>query len=81
VRAAPWGRRRVSRRRWTRRYGFDSDSLGALRSQIERAVPHGFVSIRGRSRAGAWEVAPSSVVTRWSGLAERLEKIQVNVRA
>src|SRR5947208_11417815 len=34
------------------------DSLGSLRSAIERAVPHGFESIRGRSRKGAWEITP-----------------------
>src|SRR5882724_7737278 len=52
------------------------DSLGSLRSRIERAVPHGFVSIRGRSRKGAWEIAPASVVTRWGALAGRLEQIE-----
>ena len=52
------------------------DSLGRVRSAIERAVPHGFVTIPGRSVKGAWSVTPSSVVTRWSRLAGRLESIE-----
>jgi tRNA-splicing ligase RtcB len=47
------------------------DSLGALRSHIEHAVPHGFVTTPGRALKGGWEVTPSSVVTRWSRLSER----------
>jgi tRNA-splicing ligase RtcB len=49
--------------------------LIAVRQRIERAVPHGFETIRGRSRKGAWEIAPNSVITRWRGLADRLERI------
>src|SRR3954451_21467611 len=52
------------------------DSLASLRTRIERAVPHGFVSTRGRARKGEWENMPASVTTRWSGLADRLTKIQ-----
>jgi tRNA-splicing ligase RtcB len=52
------------------------DSLGEIRSQIERAVPHGFTTVPGRSVKGAWSVAPNSVVTRWRGLAARLEPIE-----
>ena len=52
------------------------DSLGGVRSEIERAVPHGFVTVRGRSVKGTWEVAPNSVVTRWSRLADRMERIE-----
>lgn len=52
------------------------ESLSFIRTQIERAVPHGFVTIPGRSHKGAWTVAPSSIVTRWRGLAERLERIE-----
>ncbi len=51
------------------------DSLGALRSRIERAVPHGFVSVKGRAQRGAWTVTPDSVVSRWRGLAERHDVI------
>jgi tRNA-splicing ligase RtcB len=51
------------------------ESLGTIRSRIERAVPHGFVTIPGRSVKGAWSVAPDSVLTRWRRLADRLEPI------
>jgi tRNA-splicing ligase RtcB (3'-phosphate/5'-hydroxy nucleic acid ligase) len=51
------------------------DSLATIRMQIERAVPHGFVTVPGRSHKGAWSVTPSSVITRWRGLAERLDLI------
>ncbi|MGH1418337.1 MAG: RtcB family protein [Hyphomicrobiaceae bacterium] len=47
------------------------DNLAAVRSDIERAVPHGFVSTRGRARRGGWEVVPNSVGTRWRDLEER----------
>ena len=36
------------------------ESLGKIRVAIERAVPHGFVTIPGRSVKGAWSVAPDS---------------------
>jgi len=51
------------------------ESLGKLRSRIERAVPHGFITIPGRSVKGAWSVAPDSVLTRWRTLADRLDPI------
>ena len=51
------------------------ESLGKIRSRIERAVPHGFVTTPGRSVKGAWSVPPDSVLTRWRGLADRLEPI------
>lgn len=41
------------------------DSLLQMRNQIERAVPHGFETIKGRSVKGAWEVEPQAVCTRW----------------
>ena len=34
------------------------ESLVSLRTRIERAVPHGFVSSRGRARKGEWENTP-----------------------
>lgn len=52
------------------------ESLASLRTRIERAVPHGFVSTRGRARKGEWENMPASVSTRWSGLADRLTRIE-----
>ncbi len=51
------------------------ESLATVRAQIERAVPHGFVTVPGRSHKGAWSVAPNSIITRWRGLAERLDRI------
>ena len=51
------------------------ESLTPLRSRIERAVPHGFVTIPNRSVKGSWVSVPSSVATRWRGLASRLEPI------
>jgi tRNA-splicing ligase RtcB len=51
------------------------EALGKIRARIERAVPHGFVTIPGRSVKGAWAVAPDSVVTRWRGLADGLDRI------
>jgi tRNA-splicing ligase RtcB len=51
------------------------ESLAKVRSRIERAVPHGFESTPGRASKGAWTVAPGSVITRWQGLAPRLERI------
>lgn len=52
------------------------DSLRATRSAIERAVPHGFVTVQGRSHKGAWSVTPNSVITRWKALASRLDAIE-----
>ena len=51
------------------------ESLGKIRSRIERAVPHGFVTIKGRSVKGSWAVAPDSVLTRWRELSDRLDPI------
>jgi len=51
------------------------ESLGKIRSRIERAVPHGFVTTPGRSVKGSWSVAPDSVLTRWRTLSRRLEPI------
>ena len=47
------------------------ESLSALRARIERAVPHGFVSVKGRANKGSWAVTPDSVRSRWGALAER----------
>lgn len=51
------------------------DSLGAIRSGIERAVPHGFVTTPGRATKGGWEVTPNSVATRWRKLEDRYAAI------
>jgi tRNA-splicing ligase RtcB (3'-phosphate/5'-hydroxy nucleic acid ligase) len=51
------------------------DSLAPLRTQIERAVPHGLVTVPGRALKGSWAVTPDSVVTRWRPLATRLDAL------
>lgn len=51
------------------------DNLSPIRSLIERAVPHGFVTVNGRSRKGCWEVEPQSVCSRWRPLGEQLDAI------
>jgi tRNA-splicing ligase RtcB len=51
------------------------DNLAAVRSDIERAVPHGFVSTKGRARRGGWETVPNSVSTRWRNLDDRYRRI------
>lgn len=52
------------------------DSLAGLRARIERAVPHGFETIRGCSVKGAWIRAPDGVAARWQNLAGRLDRIR-----
>jgi tRNA-splicing ligase RtcB (3'-phosphate/5'-hydroxy nucleic acid ligase) len=51
------------------------DNLAAIRSDIERAVPHGFVSTKGRARRGGWETVPNSVGSRWRELDDRYRTI------
>jgi tRNA-splicing ligase RtcB len=51
------------------------DNLAAIRSDIERAVPHGFASTKGRARKGGWEVVPNSVAARWRDLEGRYRRI------
>ena len=51
------------------------DNLATVRSDIERAVPHGFVSTKGRARRGGWETVPNSVGTRWRDLDDRYRTI------
>lgn len=47
------------------------ENLQTIRNDIERAVPHGFVTVEGRSLKGNWIVAPNSATTRWRGLEQR----------
>ena len=51
------------------------DNLAKLRADIERAVPHGFVSTKGRARKGGWEIVPNSVGSRWRELENRYRVI------
>ena len=51
------------------------DNLAAIRADIERAVPHGFITTPGRSLKGGWETVPASVASRWRNLDERYNAI------
>ncbi|MFM1815209.1 MAG: hypothetical protein RLZ98_1904 [Pseudomonadota bacterium] len=51
------------------------NSLAKLRDDIERAVPHGFVSTQGRAKKGGWEVVPDSVTSRWGDLEAGYRRI------
>lgn len=52
------------------------DSLGEVRSRIEKAVPHGRSSGRGRGRdKGAWGHLPKAVEEAWSGFAPTFDRI------
>jgi tRNA-splicing ligase RtcB len=51
------------------------ESLASLRARIERAVPHGMTTVKGRANKGAWSITPDSVRTRWSSLAARHDRI------
>ncbi len=50
------------------------DSLGDIRSQIERAVPHG-----GQGKGGGWGGKkggiPAGIATRWRGLEDRFKAV------
>ncbi|MEZ4450590.1 MAG: RtcB family protein [Nannocystaceae bacterium] len=49
------------------------ESLAAIRSAIEAAVPHG--RSPGRRDRGAWDEVPEAVAGAWSGLQPRLDAI------
>lgn len=51
------------------------DNLLGLRNDIERAVPHGIVTVAGRSQKGSWIIPPNSAVTRWRALEERYRRL------
>ena len=51
------------------------DNLASVRSDIERAVPHGLNSVRGRAVKGGWDVVPNAVGSRWRNLEERYRRI------
>src|SRR5688572_23691133 len=42
------------------------ESLAKIRGHIERAVPHGMVTVKGRADKGSWAKTPDSVRSRWS---------------
>jgi tRNA-splicing ligase RtcB len=51
------------------------DSLGHIRAEIERAVPHGRTSNGGSGDRGAWANPPASVTTKWKALDVRFQAI------
>ena len=51
------------------------DSLHALRTAIERAVPHGRTNGGGPGDRGAWHKLPRAVDTAWKQLASRYDRI------
>ncbi len=52
------------------------DNLKAIRSAIERAVPHGRTNRGGRGDRGAWRNVPDPVAEAWRGLEDRFDKIK-----
>ena len=51
------------------------DSLGHIRSAIEKAVPHGRTSGRGRRDKGSWENPPKSADEVWFGMKGQFDAI------
>ena len=52
------------------------DSLGAVRSAIEAAVPHGRTDIGGPNDRGAWGQTPVDVDSTWGTLVDKLDEIK-----
>ena len=51
------------------------DSLEAIRSAIEQAVPHGRDVGRGKRDKGSWGSPPAAIVEAWATLVARFERI------
>ena len=51
------------------------DSLGHIRSAIEKAVPHGRTSGRGRRDKGSWENPPKAADDVWLGMKPAFDRI------
>jgi tRNA-splicing ligase RtcB (3'-phosphate/5'-hydroxy nucleic acid ligase) len=51
------------------------DSLGPIRAEIEKAVPHGRTDNGGANDRGAWRQLPASHDYRWTGLQDRYAAI------
>ena len=51
------------------------DNLEAIRSAIERAVPHGRSVNRGQRDTGSWGDPPAEIVAAWATLVERFDRI------
>ncbi len=57
------------------------DSLAAMRSAIERAVPHGRSRGRSRRDVGAWGAIPQDVGDAWVGLSDDFDVLQERHKA
>jgi tRNA-splicing ligase RtcB len=57
------------------------DNLRALRSEIERAVPHGLSRSRGGRDKGSWGDVPDDVDVEWARLAPGFERIVAKHRS
>lgn len=51
------------------------DNLEAIRTAIERAVPHGRDVGRGKRDTGSWGDPPTAIVEAWATLVERFDRI------
>ena len=51
------------------------DDLHALRTALERAVPHGRTNSGGKGDRGAWGKAPERTLAAWSALKPRYDAI------
>lgn len=51
------------------------DSLEAIRTAIERAVPHGRDVRRGKRDPGAWGDPPPAIIAAWATLADRFKRL------
>lgn len=51
------------------------DDLKQIRDDFERAIPHGFVTIPGRSIKGGWEYMPNSVASQWNMIKDKYDYI------
>jgi tRNA-splicing ligase RtcB (3'-phosphate/5'-hydroxy nucleic acid ligase) len=51
------------------------DSLAALRSEIEKAVPHGSSPTRGSRDKGSWATPPAAADAAWAQLSDEFEAI------
>ena len=51
------------------------DSLEAMRSKIEKVVPHGRVAIRGKRDTGSWGDPPDDVLEKWLALSAGFQRL------
>ncbi|MEG0198409.1 MAG: RtcB family protein, partial [Acinetobacter sp.] len=51
------------------------DNLYALRTELERLIPHGMTKTRGRRDQGSWETPPEMVDQAWTDLVTDFELI------